>query len=124
MHIEHCASAFSAFGLLNWVYNLYVCNGFFENSFEERVEQEQKQVLALLIGKGFFESEVKRERSEPTLQRRLAFANNGLFKHNTSFMAKVKQEPKFNVKKEGCEALRNEDGNIEKFAERLEKCSA
>jgi hypothetical protein len=53
------------------------------------------------------------------LQRRLAFANNGLFKHNTSFMVKAKQEPKFNVNKRSCEALRNEEGNIEKFEERI-----
>jgi hypothetical protein len=100
-----------------------------QNSGEKVIEQSHEQKLSV-FSKYLFESPINKQRRKlyghklgaAALQRRLAFANNGLFKHNTSFMVKAKQEPKFNVNKEGCEALRNEDGNIENFKKGDLKC--
>jgi hypothetical protein len=85
LHVKHGSSASPSFARQNGLYDFHVCDGDFENSFEESVEQEQEQVFALLVGKGFFECEIKRERGELALRSKLRFANNSLSGHNASF---------------------------------------
>jgi hypothetical protein len=46
------------------MYDFHVYDSFFENSFKEGIEKEQKEFRALLVSKGFFESEVQSERSK------------------------------------------------------------
>jgi len=46
------------------VYDIHFYDRFFENPFKESVEEEQKQVPALLAGKSFFKGKVQCKRSE------------------------------------------------------------
>jgi len=64
LNIKHSPSLFSGFSKLDGVYDFHVHDWFFENPFKESVEQEQKEVLALLAGKGSFKGEVQCKRSE------------------------------------------------------------
>jgi hypothetical protein len=85
LHVKHRPSASPCFAGQNCLYDFHVCDGGFEDFFEEGVEQEQEQVFALLVGKGFFEREIKRERGELALRRKLWFANKCLSGHNASY---------------------------------------
>jgi DNA-directed RNA polymerase subunit F len=60
-------------------------DGFFEDSFEEGVEEENEQVLALLVRESLLEGEIEREGSELALRRKLGFANKCLSGHNASY---------------------------------------
>jgi len=64
LDVKHCPPVSLGFAKLGGVYDFDILYRFFENPFEECVEQEQKQVFALLVSKGFFEGEIQSERSE------------------------------------------------------------
>jgi hypothetical protein len=64
LYVKHGTPVSPCFASLDGVYYFDILYGFFENSLEESVEEEQKEFLALLVGEGFFESEVQSERSE------------------------------------------------------------
>jgi hypothetical protein len=46
------------------VYDFHIYDRLFENSIEKSIEKEQKEFRALLISKGFFESEIQSKRGK------------------------------------------------------------
>ena len=64
LNIKHSPSLFPGFSKLDCVDDIHIYDRVFENPFKESVEEEQKQVFALLAGKGFFKCEVQCKRSE------------------------------------------------------------
>jgi len=59
LNIKHSTSLFPGLAKLDCVNDFHAYNRLFENPIKESVEEEQKQVCALLASKGFFKSEVQ-----------------------------------------------------------------
>jgi hypothetical protein len=114
IYVEDGVPATLGFALYIRVFDVYCLYWVRKLSFEESVEQSNKQVAVSFACERSFESPIERELSVATLRRKLGFVDNGLFWHNnTSFMVKMKPKQKCDIIKGGCEASCNKNWNIE-----------
>jgi hypothetical protein len=113
IYIEYGVAVKPCFAKLLAIHNADILNGVSQLLSKKCVEQEHKRFRALLVSKGFFESEVQSKRSELRMFNVAGFASftHG---HNTSFKGDKVNGPRILYKKIGSYAVCN-SLNIEKF---------
>jgi hypothetical protein len=85
MHIKHGISVEPSFAKLLAAQNVDFFNGAFKPISEESIQKEQKEFCASLVGEGFFESEIQRERCKPRKIFNAAGRASLGNRHKTSF---------------------------------------